>query len=105
MARESYQMIGPFDLTIRSTARHLDSDAIARIEDTLRTAPAASLIKIDLSESQVANTSGFAALVVMRRRLLDSGRDLWISGLHGKTYALYRIIKLSGTLPLTGIHS
>ena len=93
-------MISPSELTIQSTDRRLDSDAIARIEDTLKTAPAASLIEIDLSQAQVANTAGFAALVVMRRRLLDSGRDLRISGLHYKTYALYRMLKLADALPL-----
>jgi len=103
MARESNQTMNPFDLTIQSTDRRLDSDAIARIEDTLKTAPTAILIEIDLSNAQFANTAGFAALVVMRRRLLASGRDLRISGLHDKTYALYRMIKLGDTLPLLNL--
>lgn len=99
MITEAAKLLIDFDLTIKTTNRHLNYDAIASIKAHLKKAPATRLIKIDLSEVEVADTAAFAELVVIRRWLLGSGRDMRISGLQDRALALYHLIHLNHILP------
>ena len=59
----------------------------------------ATTIVIDLKRACDATTSAFAKLVLLRRALLRTGRDLRLVGLHDRTAHLYGINRLAGVLP------
>lgn len=54
---------------------------------------------IDLSHLDDATTSAFAQLVLLRRMLLQQGRDLRLRGLQGRAARLYEIERLQTVLP------
>ena len=56
-------------------------------------------IVVDLSRAQEASTSAFARLVLLRRSLLQDGRDLRLTNLHDAARGLYEVIRLSEVLP------
>lgn len=58
------------------------------------------LVYIHLAETTHTSTAALARLVLLRRELLERGRDLRIIGLSGKARALYDISRLSNILPL-----
>lgn len=55
---------------------------------------------IDLGLAEDATTSAFARLVLLRRELLRSGRDLRLTGLRDRVAGLYEIIRLASVLPV-----
>jgi len=59
----------------------------------------AGVIVVDLSRADDATTAAFAALVVLRRKLLRDGRDLRLSGLRDRPRQLYAVNRLGGVLP------
>jgi anti-anti-sigma regulatory factor len=56
-------------------------------------------IVIDLEQIEEATTSAFAQLVVLRRTLLRTGRDLCVSGLRDRAEGLFEVNRLGGVLP------
>jgi anti-anti-sigma regulatory factor len=60
---------------------------------------AARTIVIDLSRARDATTSAFARLVLLRRYLLRTGRDLLLIGLTDRAARLYEVSRLDGVLP------
>ena len=58
------------------------------------------IVYIHLAETTGTSTAALARLVLLRRELLESGRDLRIIGLSGKAKALYEISRLNNILPI-----
>jgi anti-anti-sigma regulatory factor len=59
----------------------------------------AHTVIVDLKNVFDATTSAFARLVLLRRRLLQAGRDLRLVNLHDRTASVYQINRLAGVLP------
>lgn len=62
--------------------------------------PQARRIVIDLSTSQDATTSAFAQLVLLRRTLLRTGRDLCVTNLHDRAAGVFEVNRLQAVLPV-----
>jgi hypothetical protein len=60
------------------------------------------LVVIDLRRAVDATTSAFAQLVLLRRELLRSGRDLRLDGLHARAAHVYHVNRLDHVLPCHG---
>jgi len=58
------------------------------------------IVYIHLDETTSTSTAALARLILLRRELLERGRDLRIIGLRGKARALYEISRLNNVLPL-----
>jgi anti-anti-sigma regulatory factor len=61
---------------------------------------AAKRIVIDLARVEEATTSAFAQLILLRRSLLRSGRDLCLTGLRDRTAGLFQVNRLETVLPV-----
>jgi anti-anti-sigma regulatory factor len=59
----------------------------------------AKRIVIDLFQMEDATTSAFAQLVLLRRTLLRSGRDLCLTGLRDRAARMFEVNRLGGVLP------
>ena len=59
----------------------------------------AQKVVVDLGEAREATTSAFAQLVLLRRLLLRSGRDLLVTGLRDRAAGLFEVNRLAGVLP------
>lgn len=70
-----------------------------RIFDTAVKCLHARTIVVDLKRACDATTAAFAKLVLLRRALLRSGRDLRLVGLHDRAAHVYFISRLAGVLP------
>ena len=75
---------------------HSDACRIAQV--ALRDRRAHTVI-VDLKNVFDATTSAFARLVLLRRRLLQAGRDLRLINLHDRTASVYQVNRLAGVLP------
>jgi anti-anti-sigma regulatory factor len=69
-----------------------------RIFDTAVQAPGQTVV-VDLRNAEYATTSAFARLVLLRRALLQEGRDLYLKGLRDRTATIYQISRLDQVLP------
>ena len=58
------------------------------------------LVVVDLKCAAAASTAAFARLILLRRALLQAGRDLCVCGLHDAVSGLYQINRLQGVLPV-----
>ena len=56
-------------------------------------------VVVDLTSADYATTSAFAHLVLLRRALLQHGRDLRLKGLRDRTARVYQISRLHRVLP------
>ena len=79
-------------------ARLSYSDAL-RIAEDLPSGCGARLIVVDVGRAEEATTAALARLILLRRELLQAGRDLRILGLRSQVEALYEICRLAGLLP------
>lgn len=79
-------------------ATRLTHDEACRLCELAHASGAQSIV-LDLSRSQEASTSAFARLVLLRRELLKTGRDLRIAALHGRPAKLFEVHRLDGVLP------
>jgi len=59
----------------------------------------AKTVLLDLTEAARISTAALARLILLRRRLLRSGRDLRICGLRDQADALYQITRMERILP------
>ena len=75
---------------------HSEACRIAQV--ALRDRRARTVI-VDLKNVVDATTSAFARLVLLRRRLLQAGRDLRLINLHDRTASVYQVNRLAGVLP------
>ena len=84
-------------VTESSVFSHKEAEQITRYASVH---PVANKVIIDLSKVESASTSAFARLILLRRHLLQTGRDLRISNISRQAKALYEISRLDGVLPL-----
>jgi len=79
-------------------ADHLTHDEACRLAACAQRSLAQTII-IDLSQSQDASTAAFARLVLLRRELLQSGRDVRLAGLQSRAARLFEVHRLDSILP------
>jgi hypothetical protein len=72
----------------------------SRLFRDVRALRGAQQIVIDLGRAEDATTSAFAQMVLLRRWLLRSGRDLRLINLHSRAAGLFEVNRLQGVLPL-----
>ena len=60
---------------------------------------AAQTVVLDVSRCSDASTSAFARLILLRRQLLQVGRDVWLAGLCGRAESLFEVHRLESVLP------
>jgi ABC-type transporter Mla MlaB component len=65
----------------------------------LATRSAAQTVVLDVSRCADASTSAFARLILLRRDLLQVGRDIWLAGLCGRAESLFEVHRLDSVLP------
>ena len=72
-----------------------------RIADLVLGQGRARTVIIDLKHVADATTSAFARLVLLRRLLLRTGRDLRLTNLRDRAASLYQVNRLGTVLPCT----
>ena len=70
-----------------------------RVFDVAMRCRTATMVVVDLKYADDATTSAFARLVLLRRRLLDTGRDLRLAGLRARAADVYKVNRLTIVLP------
>ena len=86
---------------IRHHGSTLSADDAARVIEQALDLDRAAVVLLDLRQTTETTTPALARLILLRRRLLRSGRDLLIVGLAGRAEALYRIARIEKILPRT----
>lgn len=87
--------------TIVPAAQKLTHQEACRLANLAAAAQARSII-LDLTRTSEATTAAFARLVLLRRELLKTGRDLRLAGLHDRPARLFEVHRLDGVLPRIG---
>lgn len=84
-------------IIIRSVERlsHAEASRLAGLAENC----GARSVVLDLSRCLEATTAAFARLVLLRRSLLQNGRDLRLAGLRGQPSKLMEVHRLEGVLP------
>jgi hypothetical protein len=88
------------EFSIVASADTFEHAHVARVERIAMNSPFAKVIVLDLSHAHDATTAAFADLILLRRRLLDEGRDLRLCGLHDRSEKVTHVNRLSDVLPL-----
>lgn len=57
-------------------------------------------VVLDLTNTEDASTAAFARLVLLRKQLLERGRDLRLRGLRQRAAKVWRINRLGRVLPV-----
>lgn len=91
-------MITHESIVIRPTGR-LCHDEAERLASVAALSKAKTVI-IDMTRVSEATTPGLARLVLARRALLESNRDVRIAGLQGQPARLLEVHRLQDVLPL-----
>ena len=89
----------PLQTTIVPDAKSFSHDDADQVCKLATLAGAAKRIVIDMAGASEASTSAFARLVLLRRTLLRSGRDLRLMNLRDAAAGLYEVIRLADVLP------
>lgn len=92
-------MIVDKDITITYRGKLFSYDDACEIAEKARTANGNKITCIKFEGVTDTTTSALARLILLRRNLLESGRDLQIVGLSGHARALYEIDELELVLP------
>jgi anti-anti-sigma regulatory factor len=99
LSQKSFSQQQSPQLALVPSATQFSHSAACRIALlALRERRAATVI-VDFKNVVDATTSAFARLVLLRRRLLEVGRDLRLVNLRDRTASLYQINRLAGVLP------
>jgi anti-anti-sigma regulatory factor len=85
-------------LAILCNSEHFTHREACRVYELALRSPASQVV-LDLSRVRDATTSAFARLVLLRRRLLQVGRDLRLRGLCDRAARLYEVSRLDAVLP------
>ena len=85
--------------TILPAAAVLSHTEAARLADLAINSSGNPVVVLDLSRCQQATTAAFARLVLLRRSLRESGRDLRLAGLRDQPARLFEVHRLGGILP------
>ena len=91
-------------VAIVSVSRSLSHSEACRIADVVLGHGRARTVVLDLKHAADATTSAFARLVLLRRYLLSTGRDLRLTGLGHRTAKLYEVSRLDQVLPCQRAH-
>lgn len=83
---------------ILPAAERLNHDEACRLA-ALASSTSAQTVVVDLSHCFDASTSAFARLILLRRDMLQAGRDLWLAGLSGQPASLFEVHRLESVLP------
>jgi ABC-type transporter Mla MlaB component len=83
---------------ILPAAERLTHEEACRLAD-LAARSAAQTVVLDVSRCVDASTSAFARLILLRRELLQVGRDIWLAGLCGRAMSLFEVHRLEPVLP------
>lgn len=86
-------------IAIVHEARQFSHSDACRIADLVLSQGRARTVVVDLKNAADATTSAFARLVLLRRLLLKTGRDLRLVNLRDRAASLYQVNRLSGVLP------
>ena len=86
-------------LALVPAAKSLSHHDACRIAQVALRERCARTVIVDLKNVFDATTSAFARLVLLRRRLLEAGRDLRLINLHDRTASVYQVNRLAGVLP------
>jgi anti-anti-sigma regulatory factor len=97
MCWEAQAMVASKTAIFPSSER-LTYEVACRLADSASRSKAQTVI-LDLTQSFDASTSAFARLVLLRRELLQVGRDIWIAGLQSRAARLFEVHRLEGILP------
>jgi len=57
------------------------------------------MVVVDLERTSQTTTAALARLIVLRRNLMETGRDLRVLGLRGRASGLYEINRMGNLLP------
>ena len=90
-------MVANQSIILRASERFSHADA-CRLACMASTSGAQTII-LDMSEVLDATTAAFARLVLLRRELLQRGRDLRLAALRGQPAKLLEVHRLDGILP------
>jgi ABC-type transporter Mla MlaB component len=86
---------------IVSSAGSISHGEACRLADLVLNCRGVATIIIDLKNAAEITTSAFARLVLLRRLLLKTGRDLRLTNLRDRAKSLYQINRLGAVLPCT----
>lgn len=78
---------------------HSEACRIADVAMSSRGPRRPTVVIVDLKNAAEATTSAFARLVLLRRLLLKTGRDLRLTNLRDRAKSLYQINRLGHVLP------
>lgn len=92
-------MVAESSLTIRYRRDTLSYPDACALCERVRARGEADLVCLDLAETTDTTTAALAKLIVLRRDLLRTGRDLRIIGLAGRAQGVYEISRLDRILP------
>lgn len=91
-------MVADNTAEVRFPARRLDYGDACMLARSIA-AGSSRVVHIHLEQTSETSTAALARLIVLRQRMLASGRDLDIVGLSGRAEALYEISRLGRLLP------
>jgi anti-anti-sigma regulatory factor len=97
--KSSYSSNASQHLALVPAAKSLSHSEACRIAQVALRDRRARTVIVDLKNVFDATTSAFARLVLLRRRLLQAGRDLRLINLHDRTASVYQVNRLAGVLP------
>jgi anti-anti-sigma regulatory factor len=85
---------------IVANVRELSHEAAEDLCGEILGQPSVRTVVLDLTRAVDATTAAFARLVLLRKQLLERGRDLRLSGLQQRTAKVWRINRLGSVLPV-----
>ena len=85
--------------TITCDCNRLSYEQACRIADRAGAAKGNEVVRIELDRVVQTTTAALARLILLRRNLLKSGRDLRIAGLRGQAADLYEFNGMASLLP------
>ena len=87
--------------TIACHTPQLTHADVSRIADNVDATGEASTVVLDLSSVQDTDTAALAALILLRRSLLNRGGDLVLRGIRNRFAHLYHLNRMNDLLPQT----
>jgi hypothetical protein len=88
------------EFAIVVSSAHFEHSDARRVERVAMAKWFAHTIVLDLIRARDATTAAFADLVLLRRKLLNDGRDLRLHGLQDRAAKVYHVNRLNEVLPL-----
>jgi anti-anti-sigma regulatory factor len=85
---------------IVANVRELSHEAAEDLCGEILGQPSVRTVVLDLTRAVDATTAAFARLVVLRKKLLQNGRDLRVSGLRDRAENVFNVNRLQTILPL-----